>query len=291
LVDNPYLRGPRRFWYLIAVGAIVAIAAAVSVVDTVKLGLPPRLTPRTKPQYQAQAQAIVDTNPSMFFVLSHQTIEPQGYHDEKYVTTNAQGVSTVHLVKVPDGIKIKTSPPSSGVATNLANTYPNLINSAAVVALRQQLYPDLPKGGQVTSYSLGSSTATTGRFRASPLPVVVIQGTAHSAKRAVELTNAATLSFEKFIAQKGDRNGSPRASKIVLRTLSLPAHARLTTTSKRPVAAVVGILVLGGFVLLTMILERLFPSRREDEANVEDGDPLLEAELRRLRPRPEPRPS
>lgn len=238
-----------------------------------------------------QAQTIVDTQPSMFFELVHQTVEPQGYHDEKYVTTDSHGVTTVHFVKVSDGVKIKTAPPNHDQATSYANVYPTLVNSSAVVALRNRLYPDLPKGGQVTAFALGSSQNTNGRLRTSPLPVVVIQGTAHSAKRALDLTTKATLAFERFIAQKGDRNSGPNGDRIVLRTLSLPTHARKTTSSKAAVAGVVGVLVLGGFVLLTMILERLFPERREDEAaEFIEGDPQLEAELRRIR-HPEPRPS
>jgi hypothetical protein len=291
-VDNPYLRGPRRFWYLIVIGAIVAVAAAVSVVDTVKLGLPPKLAPVKKPTYVATAQTIVDTQPSMFFAMLNQTVEPQGYHVEKYITTDSHGVATVHFIKVSDGVKIKTSPPNHSQATSYANTYPSLLNSSAVVALRNKLYPGLPKNGQLTAFAVGSSQNANGRLRPSPLPVVEIQGTAHSAKRAIEFTTDATLAFERFVALKGDRNGSPSADRIVLRTLSLPLVARKTTKSEAPIAAVVGLMVLGGFVLLTMILERLFPSVRDDEeAEAAEGDPLLEAELRRLRRPPEPRTS
>jgi hypothetical protein len=290
-VDNPYLRGPRRFWYLIVIGAFVAVAAAVSVVDTVKLSLPPKLAPVHKPVYQAQAEALVDTQPSMFFTILRTTDEPQGYHDEKYVTTDSHGVTHVHYIKVNDGVKIKTAPPDHSQATSYANTYPTLIGSTPVVGLRNQMFPNLAKGGVVTAFTLGSSQNQNGRLRPSPLPIIVIQAQAHTPKKATDLATKATIAFQRYVTLRGDRAGGPKTARIVLRILSLPSNARKTTKSEAPVAAVVGILVLGGFVLLTMILERLFPQGRGEEEGSVEGDPLLEAELRRLRRPPEPRTS
>jgi hypothetical protein len=295
VVENVYLRGPRRFWYLLAAGTLIGIVAAISVVDKVKPGVPPKLHPRTKASYTAQALALVDTKKSLFFVMQKQIVQPGGYHWEKYETTDRQGNTKVRFLKVPDGVTIKITPPNHAQATFYANLYPSLINSPDVVRLRQQLYPHLPKG-TVSSFAVGSTTAASGRLRTARLPIIAITGTAHTKRHAIELAQNSMLAFQRYIAKRGDTSvkaGSGLSDPMLLRILSLPTTARSTKSSQTALAVAVGFLVLGGFVLLTMILERLFPRRERgaeaDRAREPDGgDPLLEAELQRLR-RAQPR--
>jgi hypothetical protein len=206
------------------------------------------------------------------------------------VTVDSAGVSHVHFVRVNDGVKIKTAPPNHQQATTFANLYPTLIGSKAAVDLRDKMFPELAKGGTVKAFALGSSQAANGRLRPSPLPIDVIQVQAHNPRKAIDLASKATIAFQRYVAERADRNGS-KDSPIVLRILTLPTKAENLSSSKSTLAGLVGALVLGGFVLLTMILERLFPLRRAvldggpgalPDLAQREGDPLLQAELERL---------
>jgi hypothetical protein len=287
-VSNPYVRALVHYWYILVLGLAVAILASVLVVDTVSVGFPPKLHPRSKPTYQAQAQMLVDTPTGIFFAYQTSQFVTQGYHFERgNVTTNSKGVSHVPLYKVPDGKRIVTSKPDFKTVTFYANLYPTLATSDAVMKVRATLFPHLPKNGTVDVAALGASKATGGRLRTSPLPIDVVTSTAHSPGAAIQLATAQAVAFKTWVDAQAKAGGSAN-SPVTIRLLTLPNKAVNSTSSRTSIAALIGLVVFAGFAGLAILLDR---SRRRSAPvtgprrveSFEDEDALLEEELRRLR--------
>jgi hypothetical protein len=287
-VSNPYIRALVHYWYLLVLGLAAGIIAAVLVVDTVKLGVPPKLHPRSKPTYQAQAQMLVDTPKSSFFLTKKSSLQAKGYHYERGTAVTTKGGTThVPLYKVPDGKQVVTDTPDFKTITFYANLYPSFVTSDAVMKIRAAMYPKLPKNGTLAVQALGASLATGGRLRTSPLPIDVITATAHSPAAAIQLAEATAVAFRAWVADQ--TKGTTQADNpVTIRLLTLPQKAVNTTSSRTSIAALVGLVVFAAFAGLAILLAR---SRRRPAPvtgtrrveSFEDEDALLEEELRRLR--------
>jgi hypothetical protein len=285
-VSNPFVRALIRFWYVLVLGLAAALVAGVLVVDSISLGVPPKLHPRAKPNYQAQAEMLVDTKRSQFFATARTEQQQQGYHFERTQYRDSKGVTHSKLVQVPNGIKNITVTPEFKTLTFYANLYPTLAKSDDVMRVRRRLYPFLPKNGTVEVQALGAGSASGGRLRTSPLPIDVVVATAKTPVGAMQLAQATATAFRTYVNEQA--KGSGDKNPVTIRLLSLPDKAVNTTSSASTLAGLVAVVVFALFAGLALLLDRWFPRRRTVSASgmqrdLDDEDALLEEELQRLR--------
>ena len=258
---NAYIRPLLRFWWVLALGLVVALVAGILVTDSVKLAAPPKLKARSTPEYQADAQLVVDSAQGWLFRTNLRVSTPQPAKTQRQCTrptgSSAQVCKNVVIQQEPT---IEDQKPNIPLLVQYANLYPSLIESTPFLAYRDKLYPDLPKGAKMTATALGA-TRSGGRIHASPVPFDVISVTAKTQKGALTVANATLVAFGKWINDQQASSGIARKDRIVIRPIVAPSKATNITASTKTLAALIAVLVFGLFVGLVFMLERAFPRR------------------------------
>jgi hypothetical protein len=266
---NAYIRPLLRFWWVLALGLVVALVAGILVVDKVKLGFPPKLHTRATPQYQADAQLVVDSAQGWLFRSNVRVVTTQPPKPTYRCIRDAKtGKQTCKTVPVPQEPTIEDQTPNVNLLVSRANIYPSLIESTPFLAYRDKLYPDLPKGATMTATALGA-TRSGGRIHASPVPFDVISVTAKTQKAAVTVANATLNAFSRWIDDQQVSAGIAKKDRIVIRPVVAPTKAVNTTASTTTLAALIAVLVFGLFVALVYMLERAMP-RGEKVVTIEE---------------------
>src|SRR5262249_56988919 len=102
---NAYIRPLLRFWWVLALGLCTAAVAGILVVDNVSLGIPPKLKSRATPEFQADAQLIVDSAQGALFRTNTRVVTPQPdriqYVCTKNATTGKQTCVNKHIPVAP----------------------------------------------------------------------------------------------------------------------------------------------------------------------------------------------
>jgi hypothetical protein len=258
---NAYIRPLLRFWWVLALGLVVALVAGILVTDSVKLGVPPKLKSRSTPEYQADAQLVVDAAAGWLFRSNIRVATPQTPKTTRQCTrptgSAAQVCKNVTIQQPPT---IEDQTPNVNLLVQRANIYPSLIESTPFLAYRDKLYPDLPKGAKMTATALGA-TRSGGRIHESPVPFDVISVTAKTPKGALTVANATLVAFGRWINEQQASAGIARKDRIVIRPVVAPTKATNITSSTTTLAALIAVLVFGAFVGLVFMLERAFPRR------------------------------
>ena len=240
-----------RFWWLVVAGLV---AGAITAAVVLKAEAAPTRVATTK---------ILVNSPSEPYLRTQQTgVSPQ--------------VSTVHPARSRRGGKSKaglqpapklqagsaTAPDTSTLVT-AANLYPLLIKSRAVERLRDWLYGRLP--GKLTAKALNATTNTYGVYRPSTLPVVEVTATARSSRKARRLLDATVAAFGRWIVTQQRLAHIPRAQRISVQQLDVPA---LSTTGGRSkgLPIFVGALVFLAFCGAAIVADRARPARAEGGA-------------------------
>jgi hypothetical protein len=258
---NAYIRPLLRFWWVLAIGLVVALVAGILVTDSVKLGVPPKLKSRSTPEYQADAQLVVDSAQGWLFRSNIRVATPQPPKTQRQCTrptgSSAQVCKNVVIQQQPT---IEDHPPNIPLLVRYANVYPSLIESTPFLDYRNKLYPDLPKGAAMSATALGA-TRSGGRIHESPVPFDVITVTAKTPKAALTVANATLVAFGRWINEQQAAAGIARKDRIVIRPIVAPDKATNITSSTTTLAALIAVLVFGLFVGLVFMLERAFPRR------------------------------
>ncbi len=157
-MNSNYGPALRRFWWVLAIGAVVAAGIAFLMVYTVDGGKPQR----EQPVYTAVARLFVTSGEAPYL----RTTVPR-YTDVPIGTAGSQTTSRP-LTQVHDA-------PDTRTLVAATNVYPLLIESDDVARLRTELYGDLP--GEVKAQAIFSG-ATATRYQASEIPVIELFATA-----------------------------------------------------------------------------------------------------------------
>jgi RES domain-containing protein len=265
---NAYVRPLLRFWWVLALGLCVAALAGVLVTDSVKLGVPPKLKTRATPEYQADAQLVVDTASGALFNTGSLRKTPQPDKTVYQCTRDAKGVQHCKYQQVPVPPVVEQVAPNYNLLTQRANLYPSLIEGTPFLNYRDKLFPHLPKHATMTATALGA-TRSGGRIHASPVPIDVITVTAKTPKAALTVANATLQAFGQWIDAQQDAVNTPKSDRVVIRPIVAPTKAINTTASTTTLAGLIAVLVFALFVGLVYVLERAMP-RKEKVAVVED---------------------
>jgi hypothetical protein len=258
---NAYIRPLLRFWWVLALGLVVALVSGILVTDSVKkLGVPPKLKSRSTPEFQADAQLVVDSAQGWLFRSNIRVATPQPDKTQRQCQRNSSGAQVCENVTIKQDPTIEDQTPNVNLLVQRANIYPSLIESTPFLRYRDKLSPDLPKGAKMTATALGA-TRSGGRIHESPVPFDVISVTAKTPKAALTVANATLTAFGRWIDEQQASAGIARKDRIVIRPIVAPTKATDITSSTTTLAALIAVLVFGLFVGLAYMLERAFPRR------------------------------
>jgi len=256
-----------RFWWLLVIGAGVALIAAVATVADISAGVPPKVTYKSKPTYSAKQLELVTARNNPFLRTQQRTV----------VTTQraANGGSNNRATTTPQAT-VQLQAPNVDVLVRAANYYPYLIQSDQVVAIRNQRFGPLP--GQVSAQAL-NSFASANRFRESTFPIIEVTGTAPTADQAKAVTTATVAAFREWLTKSQNTADVPENERVLIQDLQRPENAVATGGPKHGTDIIVGILIFGLFTGAALLLNRLFPRRSDADARAEGGRRISQLEL------------
>jgi hypothetical protein len=266
----------RRYWWLVAIGVVVAVLAAVESVDSVGLGVPPKLKPRTKPSYTATAQFLVG-DPTEYLRTLDTITTPQPKRVQLVHEHLSNGATKTISKLVPVSPIVSVRPPDFKTLATVANTYPQIVEGTAVALRRTALLRahgiDHPVNGKVSAKTVGSQQSAN-KFRASPLPIVEIDATANKAKTAMLLANTTFQAFQQWLTttQQNATPPVPKSQRIEISSLQSADKAVSSSSGSKSLGIVVFAVVLAAFVVLAILLDRLRRTPEEPQRPLADDD-------------------
>lgn len=265
-MNSQHARALARFWWLLAIGAGVALIAAVEMMAKISVGLPPTASYRSHSTFTATQLELVTTLNNPYLRTQETTVVPQPPR-----THAVRGGRTSSVETVPQAPTVQVQAPNVSVLVRAANYYPYLIKSDPVVAIRDKKFGKL--SGQVTARALNSFQTPT-RYRESSFPIIEVSGAASSPKLALRLTTATVIAFRQWLTKSQDRARVPKTERVLIQDLQLPERAVASGGPKKGLGILVGFAVLAAFGGLALVLDNLFPRRRPDAATGESPEPI-----------------
>jgi len=264
---TPYLHAFQRFWWLGLVALAVAGLAAISSVYRIGFSsIPPSLEKRAQISYASSARILVTSDEAPFFRTTVTRVLDVPATDE------AGGTRPV----------VSSSAPDIGTLVLAANLYPIFIESDEVREIRDRMFGPLP--GSVSARAI-YAVASASRFELSQVPVVEIFAVAATHSGAVDLAQGTVDAFVRFMDQTQDRAGLKQEERILVKQLQRPEAALASGDASLGLPLLLFVAVIGAFVALTLLLDRLLPldartSRLPSAGEVlpEEEDPAHERE-------------
>lgn len=193
-----------RYWWVAAIGLVVAIVAGVVAVSA----------EREPYQYTATAEIFLTSSEGPYY---------------------RTGVTTEQLRELPNGDDqrvVDTNPPDTDTLVQAANLYPLLIESDAVAIEREQQFGRT--AGTVEARAI-FSVETASRYRETTVPVIEVTGTSGTPENAVKLANDTVQAFGGWITGQQNDAGVRESQRILIEPL---AAAQVTSTSGGPSYAI-----------------------------------------------------
>jgi hypothetical protein len=246
-MNSSYGPALRRFWWVLALGGVVAVAAALLMVYSVQSVAPPKLTAREKPAYTAEVRLFVTSGEAPYL----RTSVPR-FRD---VPIGTEGEAASSPLQVQDAPDVKT-------LVDAANVYPLLIVSDDVARLREERFGDLP--GEVSAQAIFAS-ATANRYQPSQIPVIELFATADSADDAIALASATSQAFRQWMSREQQRAGISPKQRILIQELEAPTEAFTTGGSGVSLPVLAMLAILTAFGAGAIMLDRMYPRPPDDE--------------------------
>jgi hypothetical protein len=262
---NSYGHAFRNYWWLVVVGLVVGVLAAVLVVSQ-----------QSTKKYTAETKLFVNSPNDPYLRTQETQLTPQAPKLHAVRTSSSSG-STTKLQQVAQPPAVSFAAPDTQTLVKAANLYPLLIESDQIKHLREQITGDTP--GTVTATALNSSTNTYGVYHESPLPIVDVKAKSKHSGDATKLADGTVQAFAGWIVAKQKAAKVPPAQRITVLQLQEPK----ITSSGGPSAGLplfIGLAVLLGFCGLAIVADRTRGSRERvagDEAPQTVASPNLGA--------------
>jgi zinc-ribbon domain len=271
-----YVRALRRFWWVLVIGAVVALLAGLSARFSISL-LPPGLDEKDSITYTAESRLLVSSAQDPYFRSQITTFVDQpgqavdGSTTDEGTTTDesTEGEPSADGASVDQGIPF-VSAPDLTTLIRTANLYPFIIESDPLAAYRRELYGDLP--GSVSALGV-TSVVTANRIELSEIPVLKLIATAGSSEDAVALADKTAKAFISWLEREQER-AKPSIipeDRIVVEQLTVPSGAIASEGPSSTLPVLVFLVVFAAFCVLAVLLDRLVPARprRPDVQKVE----------------------
>ncbi len=262
-MNNTYVRGLLRFWWLLAIGVGLGALVAVGSVDRIKPGIPPKLTPRKAPTYTATASVMIDSGDCPYCRTSITTTAPAKGAAAAGSTGKAAAAAAGRNQRAA-ATAVQTAPPDTNVLVNAANLYPQLMQGDQVARIRETMVGKID--GTVTALTAFSSNRPYGSQKPSYLPLITVSTTAGTPNDAMQLASGTVDAFRKFLIARQDRSGVPVSQRLLVQNVNRPAGATKVTSGSMTLPGALFVFILGGFGGLAILLDRKFPRREQHAA-------------------------
>jgi hypothetical protein len=271
-----YLHALRRFWWVLVLGAVVALLAALSARFSISL-FPPGLDEKEKVSYTSESRILITSNQNPHF-RSQQTVEvPRS--DLGGAAGTEEGGEEGEGAGGGDGEAAEeetvpfTSMPDLNTIVRNANTYPYIIESDPVADYRRREFGNLE--GSVTALGV-TSVVTANRVELSEIPVIRLIAVASTPEDAVELADKTGKAFIGWLDEFQDEKEIPRSDRIVVEQLNTPRGAIASAGPSTALPVLVFIAVFAAFCVLAILLDRFLPRQqaRPAPADVEPVEPV-----------------
>jgi hypothetical protein len=248
-MNSSYGPALRRFWWVLAIGGVLAVAAALLMVYSVEAGVPPKLSAREKPSYTSEVRLFVTSGEAPYL----RTSVPRFAE----VPIGTDGETTSRPVQqILDAPDVKT-------LVDAANVYPLFIVSDDVARLREQQFGKLP--GEVSAQAIFAS-ATANRYQPSQIPVIELFATAGSSDAAKALAGATSKAFRDWMAREQAKAGIVQKQRILVQELEAPSDAAASGGGGASLPVLAMLAILTAFGAGAIMLDRMYP-RPDDEAS------------------------
>lgn len=268
-----YANAIQRFWWVLVIGAVVAVFAGLSARYSVSL-FPPGLDEKDQVTYTSESRILVSSaeNP---YIRSQKTFNPPaadnqgdegsestGTEDEEPPADGASPLQEIPIVSAPD----------LNTLVRTANLYPFVIESDSVADYRREQFGDLP--GSVSALGI-TSVVTANRIELSEIPVIKLIAVADSPDDSVALADKTAKAFIGWLGAQQKAAKILPGDRIVVEQLTVPHGAIASGGSSKTLPVLVFLVVFAAFCVLAVLLDRLIPARtRPDRADVEPVEPV-----------------
>jgi hypothetical protein len=263
-----YAQALRRFWWVLAVGALFALLAALSARFTISV-FPPGLDEKEKVSYTAQTSLLVTSadNPHFRSKETVQVPNPQAA-DETTAEDTAGTESDGGGQGAEDTVPFSTPPDLNTIVRN-ANTFPYIIESDKVADYRARQFGEL--NGSVTALG-ATSVVTANRVELSEIPVIRLIAVAGTPEEAVELADKTGKAFIGWLNDFQVENEIPRTDRITAEQLTVPRGAVASAGPSTTLPLLVFVAVFAAFCVLAILLDRLVPQQQQQQARPASSD-------------------
>ncbi len=248
-----YLWQRRR---LVALGALVAMIAAILSTNTVSL-VPPSLTSRTNVFATASTQMLIDT-PSSAFANVADDLEP--------LDTRAAVFS-----------RFLASPTARMLIAEKAHLPYNAIDAQGPYDQELPLFEQEPTAEQRSSQIFGEKALYRLRFENNPnIPIISVFAQAPSPDEATRLADAVPLALATYITRLQEEQGTPDKERLEVRKLGHATGGVVNAHANVEIAVLVFIVVLAGWCMLMIpaqTIARGWREIREEGAASRNGGP------------------
>jgi hypothetical protein len=265
-----YAHSARRFWWVLVIGAVFALLAALSARYTVSI-FPPGLTEKEEVSYTAESRLLITSADNPHF-RSKETIQvprptptDEEQAEEGGTGEGEQGEGGSQEDTVPF-----SSPPDLNTIVRNANTYPYIIESDQVADFREREFGELE--GSVTALG-ATSVVTANRVELSEIPIIRLIAVASTPEDAVELADKTGKAFIGWLENFQVENEIPRTDRITAEQLTVPRGAIASAGPSTTLPVLVFLVVFAAFCVLAVLLDRLLPPRQPRPAR-SDVEPL-----------------
>jgi hypothetical protein len=256
-----YAGALRRFWWVLVIGLLFAMFAALSARFSVSF-FPPGLAEKEEVSYTSEARLLVNSANNPHFRSGVTTFSPAPVAEDSEDTdpTADEGEGEPTLVPF-------TQPPDLNTIIRNANTYPFLIESDGVADFRRERFGELP--GSVSAIG-ATSVVTANRVELSEIPVIRLVAVAESPEDAIGLADKTGKAFIGWLKQRQDRNNIRSEDRMVVEQLSTPKGAVASAGPSTTLPILVFVVIFAAFCVLAILLDRLVPPRpRPQRSDVE----------------------
>ena len=258
-----YTESLRRFWWVLAIGLVFAVLAAVSARFSIGL-FPPALDEKDAVSYTAESRLLITSAQNPHFRSQNTVLVPQASQTtEEPAAGGEEQTQNERLIPF-------SSPPDLNTIVRNANTYPYIIESDQVAAYRRQRFGELP--GSVTALGV-TSVVTANRIELSEIPVIRLVAVAGSPEDALGLADKTGKAFTGWLEEVQDEKEIPGSDRIVAEQLNAPRAAVASAGPSTTLPVLVFVIVFAAFCVLAILLDRLLPPRQPRPAR-EDVEPL-----------------
>lgn len=252
------MRALRRFWWVLVLGAVIALVAGLSARFSISL-FPPSLDEKEEISYTASSRLLVSSAEAPYIRSQKTTFVEQpnrGGDEETEAPTDeteepsADGASAT-------AVPFVTAPDLNTLA-RVANLYPLIIESDQVADFRQERYGDLP--GIVTATGI-YSVATANRVELSEIPVIQLVSVAGTPDDAIALADKTAKSFIGWMGEEQKAANILPEDRIVVQQMTVPRGAVASEGPSTTLPVLVFLVVFAAFCVLAILLDRLIPLR------------------------------